>query len=838
MSGVFPFKEFEPRWQEFWLSNKVFKTEKDLGKLKYYVLEMFPYPSGKIHMGHVRNYAIGDVVARYKIMRGFNVIHPMGWDAFGLPAENAAINHGVHPAKWTYENIDFMRSQMKKMGLSYDWDREIATCDPDYYKWEQWLFIRMWEKGLAYKKLSTVNWCPSCQTILANEQVEAGLCWRCESEVIPREIEGWFFKITDYAEELLYWCDLLKGWPERVLTMQKNWIGKSEGAEIDFPIKKSSEKIKIYTTRQDTIYGATFMLLAPEHSLVKQLAKETGREKEAIEFVNRVSHQDKIYRTSIDTGKEGLFTGAYAVNPFTNEDIPIWAANFVLMEYGTGAVMAVPAHDQRDFEFAKKYNLEIRIVIQNPEFALVLKDMDKAYEDDGILVNSGQFTGLVSAEAKKRIVHYAEELGIGKKAVNYKLRDWGISRQRYWGAPIPMVNCDKCGIVPVGDEDLPVLLPMNVNISGKGGSPLAEVESFVNTTCPGCGGNAKRETDTMDTFVESSWYFARFTCSKYDNGILNSDDVNYWMPVDQYIGGIEHAVMHLLYARFYTKILRDMGIIKIDEPFTDLLTQGMVIKDGAKMSKSKGNVVDPDELISTYGADTVRLFSLFASPPEKDLDWSDKGVEGSFRFLNRVWRFVIDHVDEIKNCPDSEVVLEELSVEGRKLWRIVHETIKKVTDDVEDRFHFNTAISAIMEMVNALYQFDSLLVSDRVVAGFNLREEKPLLLKKSIKFLLLLLSPFSPHICEELWHRIGNNSIISLQSWPEYDELALRKDEILIVIQVNGKVRNRIIVEPGLDDEEIKRRTLSSPKTQAWIKEKEIIKIVVIPNKIVNVVVK
>ncbi|MFQ5520824.1 MAG: leucine--tRNA ligase, partial [Candidatus Methylomirabilia bacterium] len=696
----YPFREIEAKWQKVWEETKLFKASEDPRRPKYYCLEMFPYPSGRIHMGHVRNYAIGDVVARYKWMRGFNVLHPMGWDAFGLPAENAAMEHGVHPAIWTYENVAYMKAQLKKMGCSYDWDREFATCDPDYYRWEQQIFIKMFERGLAYKKLSTVNWCPGCQTVLANEQVEAGRCWRCDSEVTSKNIEGWFFKITDYAEELLAWCDRLAGWPERVLTMQRNWIGKSVGAEVDFPLKDQPEALRVFTTRLDTVYGATFMVLAPEHPLVRELAGTAGRGQEVLSFVERVARTDRIQRTAAEAPKEGVFSGAYAINPFTNQAIPIWVANFVLLEYGTGAVMAVPAHDQRDFDFARAYGLPIPLVVQNEDRSL-REPLDQAFLEDGWLVSSGPYTGLASAEARERMAADLEAKGTGKRSVNYRLRDWGISRQRYWGAPIPIIYCDGCGMVPEKEENLPVVLPQDVRIGATGGSPLAELVDFLWTVCPRCGGRARRETDTMDTFVESSWYFLRYCSPSFRGGMVEPDAAAYWMPVDQYIGGIEHAVLHLLYSRFYTKVLRDLGLLKLDEPVANLLTQGMVIKDGAKMSKSRGNVVDPDELIAKYGADTARLFCLFAAPPEKDLDWNDQAVEGASRFLNRIWRVVRNHRSELAHAPAG---VNRYSDEGRRFRRTIHETIRRVTDDIEDELHFNTAISAIMELVNALYE--------------------------------------------------------------------------------------------------------------------------------------
>ena len=644
-------QEVERKWQYIWSEKRVYEVTEDHNKEKYYVLEMFPYPSGRIHMGHVRNYTIGDVIARYKRTLGFNVLHPIGWDAFGLPAENAAIERGVHPAKWTYENIAQMKAQLKRLGFSYDWDREITTSDPNYYKWEQMAFTRMFDRGLAYKRSSVVNWCPSCETVLANEQVEAGGCWRCKSSVTQRELEGWFFKITDYTEQLLDGCERLKdGWPERVLTMQRNWIGKSTGAEIGFPLEETIEgvrSLRIFTTRPDTVFGVTFVCIAPEHPTSERIVKGKPQEKEALQFIQRINRQSNVERVAEGVKKEGVFTGAYCINPFSAERIPIYIANFVLMEYGTGVIMCVPAHDQRDFEFAKEYCLHIKVVIQPEGDVINPDDMKCAYEDVGTMVNSGEFSGLPSEIGKKKVIEYAETRGLGKRQINYRLRDWGISRQRYWGAPIPIIYCGKCGTLAVPDNELPVELPMDVEFTGKGGSPLAKIERFVNTKCHKCGGDARRETDTMDTFVESSWYFLRYTSPDFEKGMLDGVRGKYWLPVDQYIGGIEHAILHLLYARFYTKVLRDLGMCDLDEPFINLLTQGMVIKDGGKMSKSLGNIVDPDNMIAKYGADTVRIFMLFASPVERDLDWSDEGIEGAYRFLNRVWRLVYEVIKKI-----------------------------------------------------------------------------------------------------------------------------------------------------------------------------------------------
>lgn len=815
--------QVEENWQNQWEAGKAFKAVEDRSKQKYYLLEMFPYPSGRIHMGHVRNYSIGDVMARFKRMRGFNVLHPMGWDAFGMPAENAAIQNKSHPAKWTYENIDYMRGQLKKLGLSYDWDREVATCNVDYYKWEQRVFLEMYRKGLAYKKTSFVNWCPKCETVLANEQVEDDCCWRCDSEVVQKELEQWFFQITAYADELLEYTDKLPGWPERVLTMQRNWIGRSTGCEIDFPLEGHLSSIKVFTTRQDTLYGATFMSLAPEHPLALDLATPERRA-EVEEFIEKVRKTDRIKRTAEDFEKEGVFTGSYCGNPVTNLRMPIYLANFVLPDYGTGAVMAVPTHDQRDYEFARKYDIPMRLVIQPEGVELDSLTMTAAYTEEGIMVNSGQFDGIRSSKAKELIADYLEKEGIGKKTVNFRLRDWGISRQRYWGSPIPIIYCDLCGVVPVPEKDLPVVLPMDVEFTGEGGSPLAKAESFRNVTCPQCGEIARRETDTMDTFVESSWYFLRYCSPDCNTGPFNREKAEYWMSVDQYIGGIEHAVMHLLYARFFTKVLRDLGYMAVDEPFVNLLTQGMVIKDGAKMSKSKGNVVDPDALIRKYGADTARLFSLFAAPPEKDLDWSDQGVEGSYRFLNRVWKLVSDNLSFIANA--GPVDPAALSDEGRALRRAVHKTIRKVTEDVEDRFHFNTAIAACMELVNAVYGFD----------GKSVPQNAPVL-REAIESVVLMLAPFVPHITAELWQATGHVGTMEEHGWPPYDPEAVVDEELLIIVQVNGKLRSKVTVAADAGEDEVKAAAQADEKVVPHLDGKIIRKVIYVPGKLVNIVV-
>jgi len=828
-------QKIEEKWQTIWEERKLYEVSEDPEKKKYYVLEMFPYPSGRIHMGHVRNYTIGDVLARYKRTRGFNVLHPIGWDAFGLPAENAAIQHGVHPAKWTYENISQMKEQLKRLGFSYDWTREIATCDPSYYKWEQMVFTRMFERGLAYRKSSIVNWCPSCETVLANEQVEDGTCWRCKSEVQAKEMEGWFFKITEYTEELLEWADKLKGgWPDRVLAMQRNWIGKSTGAEIDFPLEEAINgevSLRIFTTRPDTVFGVTFMCIAPEHPLSEKLVRGKPQEKEALFFMNRIKKQSDVERVTEGAKKEGVFTGSYCINPFNGERVPIYIANFVLMGYGTGIIMCVPAHDQRDFEFAKEYGLPIKVVIQPvgaiKESSLNADDMEHAYEEPGIMVNSGEFSGLPSEEGKEKVIQCVESRGFGKRQINYRLRDWGISRQRYWGAPIPIVYCDNCDVVPVPDEELPVELPLDVEFTGKGGSPLAKLESFIKTKCPKCGQYARRETDTMDTFVESSWYFLRYASPNYDKGMFDVEKVRYWLPVDQYIGGIEHAILHLLYARFYTKVLRDLRMGSLDEPFTNLLTQGMVIKDGAKMSKSLGNIVDPDDMIEKYGADTVRVFMLFAAPVQKDLDWSDEGIEGAYRFLNRVWRLVYDCRVRINLPPAPSLArrgLGEVNPQAKELLVKVHKTIKKVTDDLE-RFQFNTAIAAVMELFNAASRFEPEGSDDLAV------------LREAVEAIVRLLYPMAPHISEELWQALGLEETLVDKPWVEWNKEIIDRAAITVVLQVNGKVRSQVLMDSDSDQEEMKEAAFSDEKVKNYIAGKEIKKVIVVPKKLVNIVV-
>lgn len=847
--------EIEPKWRNIWEKRGTFEVGEDPSREKYYVLEMFPYPSGKIHMGHVRNYSIGDVVARFKRMQGYNVFHPMGWDAFGLPAENAAIQNKSHPAKWTYENIDYMRTQLKKMGFSYDWSREIATCHPEYYRWEQLIFIKMYERGLVYKKKSTVNWCDNCQTVLANEQVSAeGACWRCDGKVVDKSLEQWFFRITEYADELLEFTDKLPGWPERVLTMQKNWIGKSFGAEVDFRVDGSDDVIKVFTTRPDTLFGVTFMSLAPEHPMVEMLSGGTGQEGKVKAFVERMKKTDKMSRTDDTKEKEGVFTGGYAINPVNGEKVPIYTANFVLMDYGTGAVMAVPAHDQRDFEFAKKYSVSVKVVIEPEGEALDAASMEGAFTEAGVMVNSGRFDGMKSPDAKGAITEYLEDTGSGKGTVNYRLRDWGISRQRYWGAPIPIINCDKCGTVPVPEDQLPVTLPEDINFDARAISPLASVDSFVYTECPICGGDAKRETDTMDTFVESSWYYARYVSPRHPDAPVDRKKSDYWLPVDQYIGGVEHAVMHLLYARFFHKVLRDMGMVSGDEPFTNLLTQGMVCMESQrcpkhgwlapeettdgrcihcnsevivgrteKMSKSKKNTVDPDHLIGYYGADTARLFSLFAAPPEKDLEWSEAGVEGAYRFLNRIWRMVLSYKNE--SGKNNRYTGKPQSLVNKAIKRLTHKTIKKVTDDI-NRFHFNTAISAIMELVNE--------TTKNVEGDESINDD---VIREAVETVVILIAPFAPHIAEELWQELGKEGYLADRKWPEYDKSAIVEDVITIVFQVNGKLRGKINLPLDADKAAIEAAALADDNVRKYTDGCEIKKVIVVPGKLVNIVV-
>lgn len=818
----------EAKWQKYWEENKTFKVEMDKDKPKSYVLEMFPYPSGNLHMGHVRNYSIGDVIARFRTMKGFNVLHPMGWDSFGMPAENAAIKHNIPPKKWTLENIANMTRQLKALGLSYDWDREVTTCKEDYYKWTQWFFELFYKRGLAVKKESAVNWCDTCNTVLANEQVIDGKCWRCDHEVVKKDLSQWFFKITDYADELLKDLDLLPGWPERVKTMQHNWIGRSEGLEFSFEIPALNDTVAVYTTRPDTAYGVTFMALAAEHPLIKKICENNPKADEINVFCERVRNQSEIERTSSESEKEGVFTGVYCINPFTGRKVEIWVTNYVLYDYGTGAVMGVPTGDQRDWMFADKYGIEKIVTICPVGKELKLEEMTCAYEEkEGMLVNSGEFTGMEMHKAMSAIMDKAEAEGFGKRRVNYRLRDWLISRQRYWGAPIPIIYCPHCGEVLVPEDQLPVRLPEDVSFTAGAKSPLATSEKFVHCKCPKCGADATRETDTMDTFLCSSWYYLRYTDAHNDKMPFDKELNNYWGPVDQYIGGIEHAILHLLYSRFFVKVLRDAGLVDYDEPFSNLLTQGMVIKDGAKMSKSLGNVVSPEEILSKYGADTARLFILFAAPPERELEWSDQGVEGSFRFLNRIWR-IVQAFEAVLAQKVTEYDHSNLSEADKDLRRVLHGSIKKVTNDIETRFNFNTAISTMMELVNALYAYKEAV-----------KEPNAGLVYEAISDLIKMMSPFVPHITEELWRgAIDANSSVHEQSWPECDEEALKVDNVEIVLQVNGKVRGRLTVPAEATKEELEKIAMADANVQAHIGDATVRKVICVPGRLVNIVAK
>lgn len=831
MADKYNFGDIELKWERIWEREGLHRVKEDPKKTKRYILEMFPYPSGELHMGHVRNYAITDVVARYHSMRGYNVLHPIGWDAFGLPAENAAIKHGVLPAKWTNSNIEVMRHELKRLGFSYDWSREINTSAPDYYKWGQWIFLKFLERGLVYRKKAPVNWCPHDETVLANEQVIAGRCWRCDTLVEIRELEQWFFKITAYAEDLLKGLEKLDGWPQRVRVMQENWIGRSEGALVDFKVKGKVEgeevAIPVFTTRPDTLYGATFFLLSPEHPLAEKVAA-ADRRGEVKAFRKRVASESLIDRSALEVKKEGVFTGRYALNPLTGKDIPIYLANYILMGYGTGAVMAVPAHDQRDFEFARQYDLPIEVVIQPPGEELKAEAMTEAYVGEGSMVNSGDFTGLDSRRGVKDVTKHIEKKGFGKASVNYRLRDWLISRQRYWGNPIPVIYCKTCGAVPVPEKDLPVMLPLNVKIGAKGRSPLADIPEFADVACPICDGPGRRETDTMDTFTDSSWYFLRFADPQNDRAPFSSAAGDYWMPVDQYIGGIEHAVLHLLYARFFTRVLHDLGLVKTREPFVNVLTQGMVKKDGAAMSKSKGNIVGVDEIVSKYGADTGRMFILFASPPKADLEWSDQGVEGVHRFLRRVNRVVKDNVRLLERA-EKTAGPSEASGAGASLTRTMHRTIKRVTEDIES-FGLNTAISATMEMVNEMSRLNEETPAEQM---------SPSAVRAATETLLLLLAPFAPHLTEELWHELtGRPERTSIHSerWPAYDPKLVQAEEITLVVQVNGKVRDRITVPAGISREDMEKTALASDKAQKHLSGKKVAKVVVVPGRLVNIV--
>jgi leucyl-tRNA synthetase len=827
-------RDIEPKWQKIWEDTGLNKSVEDPEAEKFYCLEMFPYPSGDLHMGHMRNYAIGDAYARFLRMKGFNVLYPMGYDAFGLPAENAAITRKVDPGKWTRSSIDKMVAVQKRMGLSYDWDRTLATCEPEYYRWNQWIFLKFLEKGLAYRQAAPVNWCPSCMTVLANEQVEAGGCWRCSTDVQTRDLEQWFYRITDYADELLADLDTLEDWPERVKTMQRNWIGRSEGAQIDFKVTGSDHVIPTFTTRPDTVFGITYMVLAAEHPLVHELVKGTQQEEAVMAFVETARGRSHIERTDDTREKEGVDTGRTFINPVNGDEFPIYVADYVVMEYGTGAVMGVPAHDQRDFEFATKYGLPVVVVIEADEGSSSGQKMECAYVEEGIMVNSGPFDGQGNRDAMPGFVSFLEENGWGHGTVSYRLRDWLISRQRYWGTPIPVVYCDSCGAVPVPEEELPVELPGDVQFTGEG-NPLASSPSFVNTQCPACSGPARRETDTMDTFIDSSWYPFRYTDPKYDKAPFDPEKAEYWMPVDQYIGGIEHAILHLLYARFFTKGLRDLGLTKADEPFRRLLTQGMVIKDGAKMSKSMGNVVPAEDMMERFGADTARIFILFASPPEKELEWSDKGVEGSFRFLGRVYRMVADNLELFP--VGKEVVADQAGKPSgqqpdniRALVHAVHRSTGKVSGDIEKRFQFNTAISAIMELVNDVLRF----VSAGGLESDGGRVEASMAMETVIR----LLAPFAPHLAEELWSMAGHAESVFLSPWPEYDPDLAISDVVELVVQVNGKVRARFEAGPETPVEELQAQALSLPRIQELLEGKEVIKVVAVPGRLVSIVIK
>jgi leucyl-tRNA synthetase len=805
--------QIELKWEQRWSSDPtLYAADPHSNAPKYYVVEMLPYPSGRLHMGHVRNYSIGDALARYMWMRGHNVQHPMGWDAFGLPAENAAIQRGMHPRDWTVSNIAEMKRQMHRMGFAYDWNLEIATCEPEYYKWNQWFFLKMFERGLAYRKKAMVNWCPECATVLANEQVVDGCCWRHETTPVEqRALEQWFWKITDYAEELLRdtYDKLEGGWPERVLSMQRNWIGRSEGSEIDFTLEGGGEKIRVFTTRVDTIYGATCLILAPEHALAQKLLDDAGRAKarQMIDARKQMGPGDIV--------KDGVFTGHYAINPYSCEKIPIWIGNFVLIDYGTGAIMAVPAHDERDFDFAKTFGIPVRPVIREVD-GLLESDPQAAFTDDGITENTGEFSGLASAEARRRMNAYAEQKGFGKAAITYRIKDWGISRQRYWGTPIPMVHCPKCGVVPVPEKDLPVILPYDVKFTGKGRSPLAEVASFMNVKCPQCGGDAQRESDTMDTFVDSSWYFYRYCDPRNDAAPFESGVVDRWFPIDQYIGGVTHAILHLIYSRFFTKVMRDLGLISNDEPATNLFTQGMVLgADGSAMSKSKGNVVDPEEMVAKYGADTCRLFVLFANAPEKDMPWIESSVGGPRKFVERIYRFVIRNL--------GREALGEAAADRRAL-RKLHQTIRKVTEDFNNRWHFNTSIAALMELLNTLHDEEA-----------NLSKAA---LDQILPALVLLIGPFAPYLAEELWEQLGRTGPVFRQAWPAFDEALAKEDAADVVLQVNGKVRGRLSVPFGTPQTDIEKLALADPKAKQFIDGKVVMKIIVVPDKLVNIVVR
>lgn len=817
----YPFREIESRWQRYWDEIELYKTRENPSR-KYYILEMFPYPSGDLHIGHLKNYVIGDVVARYKLMQGYDILHPMGWDAFGLPAENAAIKRGINPKEWTMENIRISKETFKLAGISYDWNREITTCLPDYYRWTQWLFLKLYERGLAYQAEAPVNWCPGCQTVLANEQVEQGVCYRCGTSVIKRQLRQWFFKITAYAERLFNDLDELERWPEQVKAMQRNWIGRSEGTEIDFPVKGSEVTFSVFTTRPDTVYGITFMAISPEHPLLRRLVKGKNKGKEVIDYIKQVALRTEIERTSL---KNGVYTGVDVINPLSGESVPLWVADYVVPTYGTGIVMGVPAHDQRDFEFAKKYGLPIKVVIQPPGKGLDPETMAEAYVEPGVMDNSGIFDGLPSEQGKGAVTEHLAEKGLGRAAVSYRLRDWLISRQRYWGVPIPMVHCPRCGVVPVPYEDLPVLLPtVGVSFTPRGKSPLASVPEFIQTDCPRCGGEAERDPDTMDTFVCSSWYYIRFCDARNDSAPFSKEAAARLMPVDQYIGGIEHAILHLLYSRFLTKVLYDIGLTDCDEPFTSLFAQGMVLKGGTVMSSSKGTGVEAGPFIREQGVDTARITILFAAPPERDFEWTDEGVSGAKRFLNRVYRLIDKHSDLAREAKAFGFDLAKLSGFDRDIYRKTNQTIKKVTDDTE-AFHFNTAVAAIMELVKELYKYEEKGGSPEVL-GFCLRR------------LTQLLAPFAPHLAEELWHLIGEEGSIFREGWASYDPNALEAEEIMVVVQVNGKVRARLLVPADIDEQSLKKKSLSDERIQKYTRGKKIERMILVPRKLINIVVR
>ncbi len=823
MKDMYNFKEIEKKWQKRWDEENIYKVTEDKSREKYYVLEMFPYPSGKLHMGHVRNYSIGDVVARFKTMKGFNVLHPMGYDAFGLPAENAAIKNNVEPAKWTYENMAEMTEQLKQLGLSYDWDREVATCKPDYYKWMQWIFIQFYKKGLAYKKESPVNWCPSCATVLANEQIVDGECERCKTAVTKKSLSQWYFKITDYADRLLDGLDDLEGWPNKVKIMQKNWIGRSYGAEVVFKIDGFDCNLEVFTTRPDTLFGVTYMVLAPEHPYVLDLVGGSDREREVKAYIEEVKKKNEIERSSTTGEKTGIFLGRYAINPVNEKKIPIFISDYVLMNYGTGAIMAVPAHDERDFAFAKKFNLEILPVISPDGKKISGSDLKEAIIEDGIMLNSGKYDGRKNREVSDEIVAELQKRDIGEKKVNYRLRDWLISRQRYWGTPIPMIYCDNCGWIPEEESKLPVLLPTDVEFTGKGESPIATSKTFKDVSCPKCGKKAEREVDTMDTFLDSSWYYLRYCDARNTERIFDKEKVDYWMNVDQYIGGVEHAILHLMYARFFQMALTDLGYTKSQEPFKNLLTQGMVVKDGKKMSKSIGNIVAPSEIIESYGADTARLI-LFAAPPERELDWSDEGVEGSYRFINRVYKLVYENIARYPDVLPVDFTNDNKA--DKELLFVLNSTVKKVGIDIGERFNFNTGISAIMELVNFMYKY-------KEGKDFN-----PELFKQAIHKLVLILAPFTPHVCEEMWSGLGNETSVHLEAWPIVDEKVLVRDVVEIVVQINGKVKFKVDVENGLSKEELEKSLFEKEEVKNLIQGKDVIKVIAVPNKLLNIVVK